>query len=135
MTPYWGGVGPWKEWARAYRVYFRGAEFRVRLYSLEEYLDVLGGSMETLVEAAEERGTTGRFPYVGALAVDFPQDYPDEAAEMTSYEIAEEIVGFGCDDFYPVPPNDEEWGVGEDDAYLVVRWPADAPRILIEEID
>lgn len=90
--------------------------------------------MESLVEAAEDSGKTETFSYVGALAVDLPVDPPYEEG-MLSVEVAEEIVGFRSHDYYPIPPNDQERGVMEDDAFLVVRWPADAPRNLIEEID
>jgi hypothetical protein len=137
---------------REYAKATRAGELVVRLYTLTEYLDELHGSMEKLLEADEEEywselGSRFRdyiegrlspeetperapFPFVGAMTLHADDDFWAKADELgigESWQLAEELVGLDRDDYHPIPPNDERWGVMEDDPYLLKRWPPGTP--------
>jgi hypothetical protein len=144
---------------RQYATDTPAGELLVRLYTLTDYLDELGGSMDRLLEAAEEEYWTalgpkfrdyiegrlrpeemperGGFPFVGAMTLHAGEDFwakADELDMVESWRLAEDLVGLGRDDYYPIPPNDERWGVMEDDPYLLKRWPPDAPTEVLRNL-
>jgi hypothetical protein len=144
---------------REYAKATRAGELVVRLYTLTEYLDELHGSMEKLLETDEEEYWSelgsrfrdyiegrlnpdetperGRFRYVGAMTLHADDDFWAKADELgigESWQLAEELVGLGHDDYHPIPPNDARWGVMEDDPYLLKRWPPDAPEEVLRDL-
>ncbi len=144
---------------RQYAKATRAGELTIRLYSLGDYLDELGGSIEMLLEADEEEYWTalgsrfreyiegrlnpeeapgrGLFPFVGAMTLHAGEDFWARVEELDvgeSWRLAEELVSLGRDDYYPIPPNDERWGVMEDDPYLLKRWPPDAPPEVLRNL-
>ena len=144
---------------RQYSKTTRAGELLVRLYTLTEYLDELGGSTERLLEADEEEYWSllgsrfrdyiegrlrpeeaperGAFPFVGAMTLHANAEFWERADELDvgeSWQLAEELVGLRRDDYHPIPPNDERWGVMEDDPYLLKKWPPDAPSDVLRDL-
>ena len=123
-----------------------GVGFTVRLYTLDEYLSELGETVEGLLSAAEKEEAAD-LPFVGVAALDLPPYDPDadtiKAAffEMSATEIAEQLLRLAPDDYALITPQKEaispRGSLGqmvEDAAFLLKRWPCDAPPELIREL-
>ena len=106
----------------------------------EEYWSELGSRFRDYIEgrlSPEDTPERGRFRYVGAMTLHASEDFwvrADELDVAESWQLVEELVGLGRDDYHPIPPNDERWGVMEDDAYLLREWPADAPSDVLHDL-
>ncbi len=131
---------------QTYHKTVHGVAFTVRLYTLEEYLRKLGGTVEGLLSAAEKEEAAD-LPFVGVAALDLPPYDPDadtiKAAffDMSATEIAEQLLRLAPDDYALVPPQKEAFSppeslqMVEDEAFLLKRWPRDAPPELIRELE
>ena len=132
---------------QTYHKTVHGVAFTVRLYTLEEYLRKLGGTVEGLLSAAEKEEAAD-LPFVGVAALDLPPYDPDadtiKAAffDMSATEIAEQLLRLAPDDYALIPPQKEAFSspgslrqMVEDDAFLLKRWPRDAPPELIRELE
>src|ERR671917_307732 len=132
---------------QTYHKTVHGVAFTVRLYTLEEYLRKLGGTVEGLLSAAEKEEAAD-LPFVGVAALDLPPYDPDadtiKAAffDMSATEIAEQLLRLAPDDYVLIPPQKEAFSspgslrqMVEDDAFLLKRWPRDAPPELIRELE
>ncbi len=131
---------------QTYHKTVHGVAFTVRLYTLEEYLRKLGGTVEGLLSAAEKEEAAD-LPFVGVAALDLPPYDPDadtiKAAffDMSATEIAEQLLRLAPDDYALVPPQTEAFSppeslqMVEDEAFLLKRWPRDAPPELVRELE
>ncbi len=124
-----------------------GVAFTVRLYTLDEYLSELGGTVEGLLSAADKEEAAD-LPFVGVAALDLPPH--DSGADtikaaffdMSVTEIAEQLLKLAPDDCVLIPPQKEAFSppgsleqMVEDDAFLLNRWPRDAPPELVRELE
>jgi hypothetical protein len=132
---------------QTYHKTVHGVAFTVRLYTQEEYLSELGGTVEGLLSAAEKEEAAD-LPFVGVAALDLPPYDPDadtiKAAffDMSATEIAEQLLRLAPDDYALVPSQKEAFSppeslgqMVEDETFLLKRWPRDAPPELVRELE
>jgi hypothetical protein len=99
-----------------------------------------------LLSAAEEEEAAD-LPFVGVAALDLPPYDPGadtiKAAffDMSVTEIAEQLLRLAPDDYVLIPQKEAFSPPGslrqmvEDEAFLLKRWPRDAPPELIRELE